>query len=710
MNPFSSVAPSGWRYLSGLALIAAVALASSLAADAPSQSPDSRILDQFAATGRVTAEFGSSRDFVRYLDSIGTRWIASAGESAVVQRRRLVALLALEAAARLPYDDGLPIVEWGCKLLRREHARGEFESRWFFASSVVFLRSYFEKNFYREAQTTTAASGPRPIAHLQHALEAFPEDARLRLVSLSTRPELYNLSNRPGIDADTLVRVPDFAVRAGPRDGRARIARTMQELSGLTADPEAGYEASARLGLLKFELGQADYGREDLRRAAAAADPYTRNLAGLGLGLALEELRDADGALNAYAAAVAAIPSAKASAVRLAALLAVRGRNADAAGVIQAAFGPGPASLDPWDQVVAPDRFFSDELRRLRELSGLTSLPDQPGSVIAQGRSMGAPPNGVPLVAQAPGFRARTVGVVLDVSVLARNAPVTDLAPNELQVLDNGEVQDIRVARVEDQPLDVSLAVDMFNEIGVGNPAGKGLQQFATAGVFQRIREDVEKIGGLLRPTDRLRLLLIDDNVGKELWALQPSPFPVDRLPAAIRPNSPFETSRRSATYGRMQALYDTVAAALLPNQDPQRRHLVVVFTDGVDGASVLSPERFLELSQAATTVMHVIRRDTADELAKRVDNRLFHPYGSLLWPPDPQVIERAAEATGGELIYRPAAGLQGDFQRIFDRFRKSYVARYEPRSQEPGWHKVAVSVSRPGKFDVRARSGYWIR
>jgi hypothetical protein len=39
-----------------------------------------------------------------------------------------------------------------------------------------------------------------------------------------------------------------------------------------------------------------------------------------------------------------------------------------------------------------------------------------------------------------------------------------------------------------------------------------------------------------------------------------------------------------------MQALYDVVAAALLHESPSDRRHLVIAFTDGVDGASVIRP------------------------------------------------------------------------------------------------------------------------
>jgi tetratricopeptide (TPR) repeat protein len=699
---------SASRHTRGLVLgqsLLALAVVASLAADSPSQLPTSAILDQYTATGHLMAEFSNARDFGRYLDNVGTRWISDGGETAVSQRRRQLVLLALEVAAQLDHTEALPIVEWGCKVLRRANQASGFERGWFFASAAATVRPYLEKNF----DSDVSRSGP--VLHLQHARDVFPGDGRLRLLSLFPRPELHSLSSRPGVDPDVLTH---FRGLGSPRPAlstnRARLSKTMQELADLAGDSVAGDEASARLGLLKFQLGHQDYGRGNFSKGTSSQDDYVRNLAWLGLGLALEEVRDFEGALKAYTSAVAAIPTAKSSAVRLAALLVARGRLDDASSVIDAAFAPGPVSLDPWDQIVAPDRNLSRELDRLRELAGVPVIakPGQP--MVRTSPSTSAAQEHVLPVTQAPGFRAQTTGVVLDVSVLSRNVPVIDLTSSELEVLDNGVPQPISLSRVEDLPLDISLAVDMFNERGVGNPAGS-VFPFATSGVFQRLREDVQEVGGLLRSGDRFRLLLVDSNVGKEIWRFQPSPFPLDRLPA-VTVIGPHETTRNHKTFGRMQALYDTVAAALLPRPDPQRRHLVIVFTDGVDDASVLTPEKFLELSQAAATVMYVIRRDTQVEIAQKVGNRLgaLGIYRDLLWPPDPSVIQRAALLTGGEVGYRPAAGLQGDFRRIFERFRKSYVVRYEPLSQEPGWHKLAVTVGRPGKFEVKVRSGYWIR
>ena len=58
------------------------------------------------------------------------------------------------------------------------------------------------------------------------------------------------------------------------------------------------------------------------------------------------------------------------------------------------------------------------------------------------------------------------------------------------------------------------------------------------------------------------------------------------------------------------------------------------------------------------------------------------------------------------------AADVIGGFEHVFvseiEDFPSAYVLRYTPRGVDtPGWHDLAVSVTRPGSFSIRARKGY---
>jgi hypothetical protein len=295
--------------------------------------------------------------------------------------------------------------------------------------------------------------------------------------------------------------------------------------------------------------------------------------------------------------------------------------------------------------------------------------------------------------------------VVLDVLVTSGRLPVAGLTADDLEVLDNGVPQKVEAIQLDRMPIDISLVVDFFNEVEVG---GFSLaRKVWSPRLAERTREDMINVAAELRPTDRLRLLQVDDNLGRELWPMQSPPFPIERLP--IVSNHLSETARPRATYGRMQGLYDITAAALLRQAEADRRHLVVAFTDGVDGASATPPSLLLAVARESQSAMYVARRDTQTEFAAMEGIRNVTPYRPLLWPPDPHIIERAAESTGGSVFFHPQGSLLPDFRKIFNLFRSSYVVRYQPTSQTPGWHDVTVRVVKAGKFDVKVRRGYSI-
>ena len=77
------------------------------------------------------------------------------------------------------------------------------------------------------------------------------------------------------------------------------------------------------------------------------------------------------------------------------------------------------------------------------------------------------------------------------------------------------------------------------------------------------------------------------------------------------------------------------------------------------------------------------------------------------------EILKDAAERTGGEVhigqrFFRSSA-LLGEFRRIFEDFRQSYILRYSPvSSPAPGWHAIDVAVPSVRDSTVRARKGYF--
>jgi hypothetical protein len=183
----------------------------------------------------------------------------------------------------------------------------------------------------------------------------------------------------------------------------------------------------------------------------------------------------------------------------------------------------------------------------------------------------------------------------------------------------------------------------------------------------------------MLRPVDRVRVVTFNSDV-REAIPMQESARPFD-LP-----------DLRAAGSTR---LYDALALALTWPSDSSRRHLVLVLTDGVDGASKTEPWMMPLLWARSESVLFVglvkpaAQRDVA--------------------PPHLDLLRRAAAETGGAVV--PLRGGVELFRRVLREFRGSYVLRYTPQGVgSDGWHDVTVSVVGRPQYTVRGRKGYFAR
>jgi hypothetical protein len=240
------------------------------------------------------------------------------------------------------------------------------------------------------------------------------------------------------------------------------------------------------------------------------------------------------------------------------------------------------------------------------------------------------------------------------VSVRSGNRPVTGLSVAAFVLTDNGVEQRIELVDVATVPVDISLVVDVSG---------------STSGSLDRYRDDVEGIARLIRPGDRLRVIAFARDVVEIL--------PLSR--AGERP--PVELLSTAGS----SSVVDGVAAALLRRVELGRRHLIVAFTDGGENASIVSIADLAAAARRSESVLH-LSGSKNDQL-----NAL-------------------AEDTGGGVhggLFRRS--IRGDFESIYAAFRQSYVLRYSPTGVEPGgWHEIAVRLARSGRFEIRARRGYF--
>jgi len=154
-----------------------------------------------------------------------------------------------------------------------------------------------------------------------------------------------------------------------------------------------------------------------------------------------------------------------------------------------------------------------------------------------------------------------------------------------------------------------------------------------------------------------------------------------------------------------LTALNDAVVAVLVPAVPFDRRHLAVVFTDGVDTISISGTDILLDLARRSETVVHVVHTE-----GHSAPGLLGQPVGLRPDPQGPAKLLQVAEITGGRRDWPGVftGSIVGAFQNALDDFRSSYVLRYRPKGvATSGWHDIAVKVTRSGQFTVRSRKGY---
>jgi VWFA-related protein len=245
------------------------------------------------------------------------------------------------------------------------------------------------------------------------------------------------------------------------------------------------------------------------------------------------------------------------------------------------------------------------------------------------------------------------------------NQPVSGLTADDFELTDKGVPQQIASLSYESLPIDVTLLLDVSNSV-----LGRRLE---------RLKRSVLETATLLRPDDRMRLIAVQFRL-REVFAFQPG----DQRP-------PIEMLTASGG----TALFDGLAVAMMRSAEPDRRHLVVAYTDGNDTTSVLDAAATREIAGRADAVAYVVVPVSGGRNA-----RAEVPAADLL--------EDLAARTAGRLVLVDAnASITNAFRDVFEQFRTSYVLRYRPTGVDAGgWHEIDVKV-KGGPYEVRARKGY---
>jgi len=277
-------------------------------------------------------------------------------------------------------------------------------------------------------------------------------------------------------------------------------------------------------------------------------------------------------------------------------------------------------------------------------------------------------------------FRSGTDAVRVDVLVTDRDVTVAGLTAQDFELRDNTVVQQIDAVAIEDLPVSMMLALD--TSLSVGGSALDDLKRAATAALEA------------LDPRDRAALITFSSALRMR------ADWTSDR--AAVR------QTLESLTAGGRTAVWDAAYAAMtMRDDDPTRRSLVVLFSDGADTGSWLPHAAIVERARRSEVVVYGVSVGTPETRLP-----ILHRSGIRLSDARPAgtaaILPQLADITGGRSLRAGNTGaLAETFRRIVREFRTRYLLTYSPRNVAPdGWHAIDVKLKNR-RGEVRARRGY---
>lgn len=252
---------------------------------------------------------------------------------------------------------------------------------------------------------------------------------------------------------------------------------------------------------------------------------------------------------------------------------------------------------------------------------------------------------------------------------------VRDLAVRDFEVLDGSEPRRIQEFRHDDSAVSVALLFDVS-----GSMASKMGHARETAGQLLR---------WMNLQADEAAVYTFDTR----LEEVTPFTAGLQRLPASMNALSPFGAT----------SLHDAVAhtAEKVATREGLRR-AVVVFTDGRDTSSRLSPSDVSGIASSIDVPVYIvgivsaIDNPSADISATTIErSALTGPLSDL------------AYWTGGRAFVASSIADRSQAARqIVDELRHQYLIAFES-SGKPGWHPLVVRA-KDRDLTVRARSGYF--
>jgi VWFA-related protein len=276
-------------------------------------------------------------------------------------------------------------------------------------------------------------------------------------------------------------------------------------------------------------------------------------------------------------------------------------------------------------------------------------------------------------------FRSAVDAVRVDVLVTNGRTPIAGLTAADFEVTDNDVAQRISVVSMEEVPISLMLAADVSTSM-----AGRRLAILKSAS---------HAATSALKAGDRASLVTFSQNVSL--------------LAGWTADRAGVDAAIERLAVGSGTALNHALAFALMYRDQSQNRALALVFSDGMDTASILPRADAVSLSDRSDVVVYgVSLADPRDPRSIGPD----HSSGIELTRPvsRPSVLEAVSQATGGRTFRASSESqLKDAFVRVIQDFRSRYVLGYTPEGVAPdGWHRLSVTLKRRSG-EVTARRGY---
>jgi VWFA-related protein len=272
-------------------------------------------------------------------------------------------------------------------------------------------------------------------------------------------------------------------------------------------------------------------------------------------------------------------------------------------------------------------------------------------------------------------FRTDTRVVVCNTTVVDKNGHlVTDLGRGNFAVYENGAQQKISDFKHEDVPVSLGLIID-------------------NSGSMRTKRAGVEAAS---------LALVRDSNPDDEVFVVNFNDEPFLDLPNQKNFTNNIQEMEEALTRIDSKggtAMRDAIRTSidhLLENANRDKKVLVLV-TDGVDNASIISQDKLIKVAQQSGVLIYAVGlledEDRSDaSKAKRELTAL-------------------AEATGGEVYFpREVSEVEPIAHLVAHDIRNQYTIQYTPsnNNMDGTFRQIKIALNAPGHLTARTRSGYY--